>query len=159
MGKRENAGRLFCQAVSEEDFMGTLWYLAPSVRKTLGSMASRRLGYLFPCLWVGWHFYHSTFTSTLFVPVYFLCEGFWGGSVVKNPPAMQEIWVQSLGLEDPSEKEMATHSSILACKILSWNGKFHAQSSLAGYNPCGCKESEATDHISRKITMSRRFSN
>ena len=32
-------------------------------------------------------------------------------------PAMQEIWVQSLGWEDPLEKEMATHSSILALKI------------------------------------------
>ena len=34
--------------------------------------------------------------------------------MVKNPPAMQETWVQSLGQEDPLEKEMATHSSILA---------------------------------------------
>ena len=33
---------------------------------------------------------------------------------VKNPPAMQETWVQSLGLEDPLEEGMATHSSILA---------------------------------------------
>ena len=33
---------------------------------------------------------------------------------VKNPPAMQETWLQSLGWEDPLEKEMATHSSILA---------------------------------------------
>ena len=33
---------------------------------------------------------------------------------VKNLPAMQEIWVQSLGWEDPLEKEMETHSSILA---------------------------------------------
>ena len=33
--------------------------------------------------------------------------------MVKNPPAMQETWVQSLGQEDPLEKEMATHSSIL----------------------------------------------
>ena len=32
---------------------------------------------------------------------------------VKNPPAMQETWVWSLGQEDPLEKEMATHSSIL----------------------------------------------
>ena len=32
---------------------------------------------------------------------------------VKNPPAMQEMWVQSLGWEDPLEKGMATHSSIL----------------------------------------------
>ena len=37
--------------------------------------------------------------------------------LVKNPPAMQEIWVQSLGWEDPLEKGMATHSSILAWEI------------------------------------------
>ena len=36
---------------------------------------------------------------------------------VKNLPAMQETWVQSLGQEDPLEKEMATHSSILAWRI------------------------------------------
>ena len=36
---------------------------------------------------------------------------------VKNLPAMQETWVQFLGLEDPLEKEMATHSGILAWKI------------------------------------------
>ena len=39
--------------------------------------------------------------------------GFLGGSVIKNPPAMQETWVRTLGREDPLEKEMATHSSIL----------------------------------------------
>ena len=38
--------------------------------------------------------------------------------MVKNQPAMEETQVQSLGWEDPLEKEMATHSSILACKIL-----------------------------------------
>ena len=37
--------------------------------------------------------------------------------MVKNPPAMQEIWVQSLDWEDPLDKEMATHSSILAWRI------------------------------------------
>ena len=36
---------------------------------------------------------------------------------VKNLPAMLENWVQSLGREDPLEKEMATHSSTLAWKI------------------------------------------
>ena len=36
---------------------------------------------------------------------------------IKNPPAMQETWVQSLGQEDPLEKGMATHSSILAWRI------------------------------------------
>ena len=37
---------------------------------------------------------------------------------VMNLPAMQETWVQSLGWEDPLEKEMATHFSILAWRIL-----------------------------------------
>ena len=38
---------------------------------------------------------------------------------VKNPPAMQEMQVQSLGREDPLEEEMTTHSSVLAWEI-SW---------------------------------------
>ena len=44
-------------------------------------------------------------------------EGFPSDSVVKNLPAVPETWVQSLGQEDPLEKEMATHSSILAWTI------------------------------------------
>ena len=51
-----------------------------------------------------------------------------GGTVVKNPPTNQEMWVRSLGWEDPMEKEMATHSSILP-------GKFHRQRKLAGHSP------------------------
>ena len=37
--------------------------------------------------------------------------------MVKHLPAMQETWVQSLGQEDPLEKDMATHSNILAWRI------------------------------------------
>ena len=37
--------------------------------------------------------------------------------MVKNPPAMKETWVQFLGWEDPLEKRMATHSSMLAWGI------------------------------------------
>ena len=37
--------------------------------------------------------------------------------MVKNPPAMQETWIRSLGWEDPLEKGMATHSSIFAWAI------------------------------------------
>ena len=48
--------------------------------------------------------------------------------MVKNPPAMQETWAQPLGQEDPVEKGMATHSSILAWRI-PW------QRSLGGYSP------------------------
>ena len=37
--------------------------------------------------------------------------------MVKDPPAMQETWVRSLGWEDPLEEGMATHSSVLAWRI------------------------------------------
>ena len=47
-----------------------------------------------------------------------------GGSDVQNLPTMQETWVRSLGWEDPLDKGMATHSSILP-------GKSHGQRSLA----------------------------
>ena len=39
------------------------------------------------------------------------------GSAVKNPPATQGTWVLALGWEDPLEKEMTTHSGILAWEI------------------------------------------
>ena len=52
---------------------------------------------------------------------------------------MQETRVRSLGREDPLEKEMATHSSILAWET-------HGQRSLVGYSPCGPKESDMTEH-------------
>ena len=48
--------------------------------------------------------------------------GFPGGLLVKNLPVMQETLVQSLGWEDPLEKEKATHSSILAWEI-PWTGE------------------------------------
>ena len=48
----------------------------------------------------------------LFCTFYSLTWGFPGGSVVKNLPAVPEMWVGSLGEEDPLEKEMATHSCL-----------------------------------------------
>ena len=65
------------------------------------------------------------------------------------------MWVPSLGQEDPLEKSMATHSSILAWEI-------HGQSSLVGYSPRGHKESDttqATYHIPRCILLSVKQSN
>ena len=59
--------------------------------------------------------------------------------MVKNPPAMQETWVRSLVQEDPLEKEMATH-----CSILAWR-EFLGQRSLAGYSPWGCRESDTME--------------
>ena len=57
--------------------------------------------------------------------------------LVKNLPAMLEAWVQSLGWEDPLEKEMATHSSILAWKI-SWTKE------PGGLQSMGSQESDMT---------------
>ena len=52
---------------------------------------------------------------------------------------MKETWIQSLGWEDPLEKEIATH-----CSFLAW--KSQGQRSLAGYSPWGPKESDMTEH-------------
>ena len=58
--------------------------------------------------------------------------------MVKNLPAMQETWVQSLGQEDPLEKEMATHSSIRAWRI-PWAEE------PGGLQLWGCKELDMTE--------------
>ena len=70
----------------------------------------------------------------LYVYIYW---GFPGDSVQKNPPVNAGAWVQPLDQEEPLQKEMASHSSILAWEIL-W------KRSLAGYSPWGCKELDVT---------------
>ena len=64
-------------------------------------------------------------------------QGFPGGSDGKSLPAMQETWVQSLGREDPLEKGMTNHSSILAWRIPSTEEP-------GGLQSMGCKESDTT---------------
>ena len=59
--------------------------------------------------------------------------------MVKNPPAMQEIRVQSLGWEDSLENEMANQAKN------TWPGKSHGQRNLAVYSPRGRKESDTTE--------------
>ena len=71
--------------------------------------------------------------------------------MVKNPPAMQETQIQSLGWEDPLEKGLATHSSILARRI-PWT----EEESRGLYSPRGRKVSETTEQLTlrlRKISM------
>ena len=53
--------------------------------------------------------------------------------MVKNPPAMRETWVRSLGWEDPLEQGMQPTPVFLP-------GEFHGQRSLTGYSPWGHKE-------------------
>ena len=61
--------------------------------------------------------------------------------MVKNLPAMEETWIQSLGRKDPLEKEMATHSSILAWGI-PWTEEPGSLESV------GCKESYTSEQRS-----------
>ena len=69
--------------------------------------------------------------------------------IVNNLRAMQETQVQSLGWEDPLEKRMATHSSILAWRI-PWTEK------PGGYSPRGCKESYTTEQHTHTHTARRK---
>ena len=59
---------------------------------------------------------------------------------VKRLPIMWETWVQSLGQEDPLEKEMATTPVLLP-------GKSQGQRSLVGYSPWGLKEMDTTEQL------------
>ena len=61
--------------------------------------------------------------------------------LVKNLPAMWETWVQSLDWEDPLQKGMATHSSILAWRILQ-----------TVYSQWSCKESDTTEQLSLSLS-------
>ena len=60
---------------------------------------------------------------------------------LKRLPVRRETWVRSLGQEDPLEKEMATHSSILAWRI-PWTEE------LGGLQSTGRKESDTTERLS-----------
>ena len=64
--------------------------------------------------------------------------------MVKNLPAMLETLVRSLGWEDPLEKEMATHSCILAWKSPRTEGH-------GCYSPWGRKESDMTELLTRTL--------
>ena len=70
--------------------------------------------------------------------------------MVKNLPAMQEIMVQLLGLENSLEKGMAIHSSILAWRI-SWTEE------EAGYNPRGPKELDPTEQPTLSLFTKEEF--
>ena len=66
--------------------------------------------------------------------------------MVKNLPAMQETQIRSLGWEDPLEKEMATHSSILAWRI-PWTEEPGRLQSV------GCKESDMTEQLTHTYVV------
>ena len=74
---------------------------------------------------------------------------FWASLVaqlVKNSPAKQETWIQSLGWEDPLEKEWQSTPVLLP-------GESHGQRSLAGYGPWDLRESDMTEQLSLALFM------
>ena len=76
--------------------------------------------------------------------------------MVKNPPAMQETQVQSLGREDPLEKGTATHCSILARKIL-WTeepGRLQSMGSQSQTQRSECVCAHTHTHIQKKMELS-----
>ena len=79
-------------------------------------------------------------TYVYLIPIYRSIRASLVAQTVKSLPAMQKTRVQSLGWEDPLEKEMANHSSTLAWKI-PW------RTSLVGYSPWGRKESDMTEQL------------
>ena len=130
--------------VSWRDFGGIFWFLVLS-------WAACFLGMLWAPSW-GFFFLppfpsFSTFLDTQFIfHIHFSLpissgKDFHDGLVVKNLPAMQEMWVRSLDQEDPLEEEMATCSSILAW-IIPWTEE------TGGYSPWGHKQSDLTELLS-----------
>ena len=73
----------------------------------------------------------------------------WGlvAQMGKNPPAVQETWVPSMGWEHPLAQGMATHSSILGWRIPMDRG------ALVGCSPWGRKESDTTERLSTTHTL------
>ena len=67
--------------------------------------------------------------------------------MVKNPPAVQETRVTSLGREDPLEEGMARPTPVFL------PGESHGQRSLAGYSPRGHKESDTTERLMHTHTQ------
>ena len=80
--------------------------------------------------------------SIIFEIYHYLLGASLVAQLVKNPPAMWETWVWSLGWEDPLKKGMATHSSVLAWRI-PWT-----------YSLWGCKESDTTERLSYLLNIS-----
>ena len=106
-----------------------------------------------PCSWASYLIQLSLTTlfskkGTLILGVLWgLSRGFSGGSVVKNPPAKQEMPVWPLSWVDFLEKERTIHSSILAWEIPQTEEP-------GGYSPWGPKESDRTERLSSSRGLS-----
>ena len=108
--------------------------------KSLTKVIFEFWGYRIFCLFY-FHAYLSFLNVLLYTYLMFYCSvQSLVAQMVKCLSTMWETRVQSLGWEDPLEKEMAIHSSTLP-------GKSHGQRSLEGYSPWGHKESDTTEWL------------
>ena len=106
------------------------------------TLFQRRLFWPCPCFMVKLK-WGTEDSSWLFLGPICLLGASLVAQMVKNLPAMPETWVQSLGWEDPLKKGMATHSSILACRIPMDRGAFWA--TILGSQKVG--HNWATEHM------------
>ena len=97
--------------------------------------------FLFSIYFAAWGFCLFYLCSLL---PYFLCFREVVAQRLKHLPAMRETWVGSLSQEDPLEKEMATHSSIVAWRI-PWTEK------PGGYSPRAHKELAKTERLTLSL--------
>ena len=89
----------------------------------------------------------SVFPKPLEINLSYLCTLLASllAQILKNLPAMQEIWVRSLGQDDPLEEGMTPTLVFLP-------GEFHGQKSLAGYSPWCHKESDMTEWFALSVS-------
>ena len=90
----------------------------------------------------GWHLYLEVDLTKAFLVV----------QMVKNPPAMRETWVQSLGWEDPLEEGMATHSSVLDWRMLMDKGAWRAAVHGITQNWTRLKRLSTAEHYSLNMS-------
>ena len=91
-----------------------------------------------PEIKISFHILFSWFIQSVFKPRHIYPKASLLAQMVKNPPAMQETWVQSMGWEDPLD--------FLPTPIFL-PGESHGQRSLVGYSPCGGKQSDMTEQL------------
>ena len=87
----------------------------PKISQAVGDRVGTRSCY--PVQKSLWYKHHCEFMAGGSVKFELRCRGSLAAQMVKNPPAMWEMWLPSLGWEDPLEEGMATHSGFLAWRI------------------------------------------
>ena len=143
----ENSAALLISHIVQCKFFrspsGSVWGIHSDLLGGVGETTSKNNVFVLCCVSTkarGWKTALLTSFNTPVLP--------WASLTGKNRPAMQETWVLSLGQEDPLEKGMAVHSSILAWRI-PW--------SLVGYSPRDHQESDLIERLTLSPSSPKRW--